>query len=374
MYVREIGKRVSVTEATEAKARKALQTLVSEIQRGEALARRTEHTFGAYAEHVISTRTLSDRTRDLYRSQVRLYCRPLRDVKLDQITPDMLSKLYSDIQKGVIWDERGRKQAGTKPRKVRVAQIVHVVVRLVLKTALDREIIAKNPADVSGVRPADTKGGEVGHVKAWTPEQAARILKAAGQVTNGPIIAFLLLTGMRRGEALALKWEAVNLRDGFVTVKATRSPSDGTIREDKPKTGRSRRDVPLTEESAAVLSILNKSCTQSEKTMRARHVFRNTVDKPLAPLAVNVTLTRCLDLLDAEKDENGDPVEPMPRLPVHSLRHTFVSIMAAQGHPLHVIADWIGDRPETVSRVYLHVFKGRHVMPSLGIGNFQGKS
>ncbi|SMB81951.1 hypothetical protein SAMN00790413_04785 [Deinococcus hopiensis KR-140] len=41
--------------------------------------------------------------------------------------------------------------------------------------------------------------------------------------------------------------------------------------------------------------------------------------------------------------------------------------MAARKERLEVIAQWIGDNPVTVTKVYLHVFKQDTAMPTLGL-------
>ncbi|WP_181391983.1 tyrosine-type recombinase/integrase [Deinococcus irradiatisoli] len=72
-------------------------------------------------------------------------------------------------------------------------------------------------------------------------------------MTHGDLAAFLLLTGMWRGEAVELKWDAVDFGRGIATVRATRSISGKRVYEGTPKTKQSRRGVPLTSEALALL-------------------------------------------------------------------------------------------------------------------------
>jgi integrase len=122
----------------------------------------------------------------------------------------------------------------------------HTLARLVLDAAKHDGKISKNPADAPGVRPKAERGSECEPVAAYDGAQAARILWASREVTHGDLVAFLLLTGMRRGEAVALRWDAVDLSQGTASVEATRSTSGTRVYEGTPKTKQSRRDVPLT--------------------------------------------------------------------------------------------------------------------------------
>jgi integrase len=60
-------------------------------------------------------------------------------------------------------------------------------------------------------------------------------------------------TGLRRGEALALRWEHLNLQDGGLKVAATLSRVGDRLLITEPKSARSRRTVPL---SPALVSLL----------------------------------------------------------------------------------------------------------------------
>ncbi|MGZ6772687.1 MAG: tyrosine-type recombinase/integrase, partial [Mycobacteriaceae bacterium] len=51
----------------------------------------------------------------------------------------------------------------------------------------------------------------------------AALLKAAEGLRYRPVLALIAATGLRRGEALALRWEHVNLKDGTLRVASTLS-------------------------------------------------------------------------------------------------------------------------------------------------------
>ena len=53
----------------------------------------------------------------------------------------------------------------------------------------------------------------------WTPEEAAAFLEAADDWR--PLFAFTLATGVRRGEALGLRWRDVDLDRQSVRIEQT---------------------------------------------------------------------------------------------------------------------------------------------------------
>jgi len=92
----------------------------------------------------------------------------------------------------------------------------------------------------------------------FSPDEVARILEtmAAGAYAHYvDFTYFLLATGVRPGEAIALRWENVDLAAGTVTIAESLTRSKGGKRQrKKPKTGdKGIRTLPLTEELKTVL-------------------------------------------------------------------------------------------------------------------------
>lgn len=367
-WVKEVGKRVYATGDTEKQARAKLALRVREVQAGRAPARLSTYTFGEYAEKVIRERPgVGERTRDKYRGDLRLYLAPLIGERLSNITPALLRTTYAGLRKRELSDA--------------VQGHAHTLARLVLETARHDTLIGKNPADVPGVRPKPERGNETSEIHAYDRDQSRRILEAARDVTHGELVAFLLLTGMRRGEAVGLKWEAVNLAKKTATVRETRSVSL-TVYEGTPKTKQSRRDVPLTAEAVALLTHIQAVNDERRAAFYpdappSAYVFPTLRGTPQRPENVRRPFRFVLDLADKRERQrvsqaggNPDAVPPLPRFRVHDLRHTFVSLAAASGVRLEVIARMIGDSTETVMRVYLHIFSRDLTPPDLGIGGY----
>jgi integrase len=118
---------------------------------------------------------------------------------------------------------------------------LHAVIRRALNEAMRLDLIPRNPATLVTAPRQPRKEQQV-----LTPDQARVLLHA---IEGHPLQAFftlLTMTGMRRGEALALHWADVHLEEGYADVKYTLEHGKGGIYIfAPPKTDRSRRCVPL---------------------------------------------------------------------------------------------------------------------------------
>jgi hypothetical protein len=92
----------------------------------------------------------------------------------------------------------------------------------------DRLLQSLSPAHLNATYGALHDGGRVGSKK--TPGLSA---KSVHNTRADPARA---TTGLRRGEALALGWEGVNLDAGRVSVRSTLSVSGYEISVTEPKT------------------------------------------------------------------------------------------------------------------------------------------
>ena len=139
-------------------------------------------------------------------------------------------------------------------------------------------------------------------------------------------LRFLLLTGWRKSEALALRWPDIDRKQGTVTLSET-------------KTGRSVR-------------YLNSHAIEVIEGMRAYrrlgnpHVFPGAVTgRPYADL------TRIWDVV---RHEAG-----VPDVRLHDLRHSFATFAASAGQDLSLIGALLGHRDVATTARYAHLFPER---------------
>jgi integrase len=137
---------------------------------------------------------------------------------------------------------------GLKPNSVR--NIVNPL-RALLATAVEDGLIRANPA--AGLRLASSAGGTAAPVKSLTPEELAALIEQTPPEWQ-LFVRFLAHTGLRIGEAVALRWEHVDLGRRRVLVRER--VYRGAV--DRPKSRYGRRDVPLSPGMARGLWELRK--------------------------------------------------------------------------------------------------------------------
>lgn len=146
------------------------------------------------------------------------------------------------------------------------------------------------------------------------------------------VVQFAAGTGMRRGEILALRWSAVNLDDGFVTVANTDTFTTKSGRE---------RIVHLAGAARAVVE---------------RRAAERTGEDDDAPVFTGVKG----GALDAGfVSRRFRHYRRLARLPesihFHSLRHTFASWVVLRGVDVYVLKDLLGHADVTTTQVYAHL-------------------
>ncbi|MFM2419642.1 MAG: hypothetical protein RL385_4365 [Pseudomonadota bacterium] len=157
------------------------------------------------------------------------------------------------------------------------------VLRTVLSDAVASGLIAVNPA--ARVRVLRERREEDGDElsNALAPGELDPYLRAwrAHYPEHFALVATLALTGLRWGEATALKWEDIELAEREGVLRVRRSQVRGVVRN-TTKTGKPRR-VPFPVELAAVLREHRHDLVSGQHAgLSAGWVFPNGVGKPRA--------------------------------------------------------------------------------------------
>ena len=142
------------------------------------------------------------------------------------------------------------------------------------------------------------------------------------------------MTGLRRGELLALRWRDVDWSSGLIRVRRNYTRGEfGT-----PKSRRSSRAVPLADTIAAELERhFQQSNFTADDDLVFAHPLLGTV---LDPSKLQKRFNK------AAKRAGLRPVR------FHDLRHTFGTRMAAAGAPMRAIQEWMGHRDSRTTSLY----------------------
>ena len=87
----------------------------------------------------------------------------------------------------------------------------------------------------------------------WSGDDIRAFLTATADDREAPLWRLLLATGMRRGEALGLRWSDIDLARNLVNVRQTRSMVGAVVETGTPKTRAGSRAVSLDPATTAVL-------------------------------------------------------------------------------------------------------------------------
>jgi integrase len=167
-----------------------------------------------------------------------------------------------------------------------------------------------------------------------TPEKIRKLLAALPE-PSASVARLVVCTGLRIGEALALRWGDIDLESRVVRV--TRNVYDGHF--DEPKSQRSRRSVPLGAMSIEVLSARKPAGVNPETLVFSTDMGtpfdrHNLVNRQLKPTCKELGLTG---------------------VGWHWLRHAHATLLDAVGTPLDTVQALLGHSSSEITReVYLH--------------------
>lgn len=221
------------------------------------------------------------------------------------------------------------------------ANRAHSVLRNVFKFAIANGITGTNPArDVPRVK-IDAKP-----VVALSLEDARRLL--AGLSDDCRMVALVQLTaGLRIGEALALRWQDVDLDAApprlSVNATAVQAPGRGYMRG-KPKTGNSYRTIPIPRALAEEL--------RAWRTRIPAHAVSTDWEGPEALLFPNIR-GGVRDPNNYRKAWRSQTAEAgFPGLETHALRKT-ASTLIERVHGPSVAAEILGDTEAVARKHYI---------------------
>jgi integrase len=179
--------------------------------------------------------------------------------------------------------------------------------------------------------------------------EVAALLEAAKDSRHATLFGLLVSTGLRRGEALALRWQDVDLANGLLRVHGTLSRVGGHLVISEPKTDRSRRDVPLS--PATVVLMRSVKASQAVERLKAASIWVDTGHIFTTERRTPVDPRNALRAISTAAKSSG-----MPDVGLHTLRHSFATHILEAGVPLHTVSELLGHSSVAVTGdVYGHV-------------------
>jgi len=244
----------------------------------------------------------------------------LADVRLDALTPSKVEAWVSQLL-----DQRSQA----------TARQVHAILCMMLDGAVREGLVRRNVArSVSKPRVGAREASM------FTSHQVGLLLAEARGDRLSPLLSLIAYTGMRRGEALAIRWSDVDLKAGAVRVTGTLARVDGQLTRLDPKTAHGRRVVPLVPE--AVEALREARLQQARERLAAGpawtdsgYAFTTEVGTPVDPRNALRWFYGVRDRVNAAHGLDLDGS-------LHTFRHAAASVLLANGVPMPVVSEVLG--------------------------------
>ena len=270
-----------------------------------------------------------------YEGLVRTHLKPaLGHLKLAVLTPDHVEEFL-----------RRKLGEGAAPASV---HYMRGTLRTALGRAMKRGLVGRNVAAL-----ADAPRQVRREIVPLSAEEIDRFLTRAKGERLYNLYVTMLGCGLRRGEALGLRWRDVNIERRELSIQQAMQRVDGSIRAVELKTVRSRRVLPI---ASVVVNALRTQFVQQQADRSTaagaweEHglVFTTGRGTPLDGTNVLRDFKRVLKECEIATRR------------IHDLRHSCATLLLIQGVPARVVMEMLGH-----STIKLTMDTYSHVIPSL---------
>ena len=251
-YDEKTGKRLikNVLGKTQAEVKEKLAKAVAEAESVD-VGRADEYTLGTWLQtwyELYAKPHLRFSTAEYYRRGIELHITPrIGDIPLKKLTRRDLQGLYKDLREhGRLREAQKGKQPGLSDSTIRG---IHTMLHNALDRAVKERLIVRNPAD-DCVPPKIPKH----EMKILPPEQIKSYLTAADQRGVLPMFYLELISGLRKGELVALQWSDLDIENKTISVsKQAGRNNAGEPDITRPKTENSIRKISIPQDAVDLL-------------------------------------------------------------------------------------------------------------------------
>lgn len=347
----ENGKRRQKWENTGLSAKgnkRAAEKLLRERLRGceetkaRPTAKKNDVLFADYVRFWLKqvSRKVDQVTYEGYEGLARAHVLPYFDAKkysLQKISTEDLQAYFDKKASSGRLDGGGALSA----RSLRLHKnIINQTLRLAQKNGL----LLKNPCEFVSIPKTQRYESTF-----YTAEQMHALFEAIRDDELFPLIKITALYGLRRSEALGLKWDSINFDEGFLTIRHTVVKASQAVAKDKTKNASSYRSFPLTNEAREIFQQAKENEKENRKLFGKGYqsndyVFKWADGHPFAPDYVTRRFSRLLE-------KNG-----LPHIRFHELRHSCASLLINAGFTLKDVQEWLGHADiKMTANVYGHL-------------------
>lgn len=390
IYGRKIRERTTFTPEpglTPKKRQKAVEEFAAEferkVQNGYAMDGRkttlkefSDRWFAEYAPQKLQAGTI-----EKYRAEMEKVLPSLGHLKLTELRPHNLNALFSAMAK----DGARRDGKGGGYSRATIAKTQNVL-SSILRTAVDWELIERNPLDKVRLQGEPTAE----KLKFFTAEQTAQFLefierpytaKTKGhqrtddtgeeyrvqdyvrtmKVPEQIRVLFLLAiyAGLRKGELLALEFSDIDFDSDTITVSKAVTVAEGKQIVKQPKTKNSRRVVTIPHFLTLRIKALHRDRLRYRLSLGDYWKGGNWlfIQMDGKQMCYSTPYSAFHDVL-VRHNETVKPEKVLPLIPFHGLRHTSATLLIASKQDVRTVSSRLGHaQASTTMNIYAHALQ-----------------
>lgn len=292
----------------------------------------TVEAFGHYWLHSVKNGRIRSSTLADYESRLRQYAYPtFGNKRLGDVRPRDIESWMADLR--------------AKGLGIATVNGARTVLNQLFKHAVSIGSIPTNPVGLTGSM-AHQYGEPTQVQPPWTREEAQGVLRAAKGTPLDLFVTLQLSYGLRRGEALGLRWEDIDYERGTLSIERTMKQvraysADGatsvSLQVDHPKTTSGHRKlllVPLVSEA-----LMRHTEEHDRAVVMAGHawnesgyVFTTRVGTPVSPSNLRRLYVKFLE-------QHG-----IRFIRIHDMRHTAAGLSLEQGVRIEAVSQALGHK------------------------------
>jgi integrase len=279
------------------------------------------------------------RTYESYEVTVRRHILPhIGSRELSRLLPEHVDAMLGALKET---KRARRKEAKLAPRTV---QYTRSVLIRALNRAVKWGLVSRNVAVLT-----DAPSVPRGRLTPLDEQEARRLLDAVKGHRLEALYRIMLGLGLRRGEALGVRWADVDLKRRTLTVTGAVQRVNGKLLRSAPKTDASVRTLPLPQEMVRVLEAQQQRLAAEREQCAEWQdhdlVFPSQVGTPVEPGNLHRHFKEMLRAAQLPETTR-----------LHDLRHACATFLLAQGVNPKVVQEILGHtKISTTMDIYAHV-------------------
>ena len=313
---------------TKEESKKELREIETKIERRTFLHAKKTPSFKEVGQEWLEYKKTRCRetTWEMYQGHLKNHFSEMDDRKINRITTATIEQFITIKQ--------SEDMALASLRKILVT------LNQVMKYAVRHQLIDFNPVRDAERPKATGKIDETEEMRILTPEQIRGLIEAEPDQKYKTLFLTAIMTGARQGEILGLQWSDVNFINKQIHIR--RTFNHGRFFEPKTKASIRKIDIsPMLSKELASWKL--KSGGQNDDL-----VFPSESGTPI-----------CKENMVRRHYSPALKKAEIPRINFHALRHTYVSLLLAQGESIKYVQEQAGHSTPTVTmNIYAHLMKG----------------